>query len=100
MLISIIRQSCFSLSSDDGILLDGDICADLAEEAWLVGLWLKGPHTFSKRERECIVIRLDLAHCDGGLLTDSCHGSILGVEPRSLNVGVLLRVTLVAMFLR
>jgi hypothetical protein len=66
-----------SLSCDNGVLLNGHVGADPAEEGWLVRLGLKSPNSLTKRKRKSVVIGLNLAGCNGGLLTDCSNSGIL-----------------------
>jgi hypothetical protein len=90
--------SC-SLSGDDIVLLDSNIGANSTEESWGIRFRLLRPDPIAQGEREGVVIGEDLANLNFWLLAHCSDGSILGVQPRSLDVGVLLRVTLVTVFL-
>ena len=90
--------SC-SLSGDNIVLLDSNICANSAEECRGIRFGFLRPDPITQGEREGVVIGENLAHLNLWLLAHCSHGSILGIEPRSLDVSVLLRVTLVTVFL-
>ncbi len=90
----------FSFSCDNSILLNSHVCADSAEVAWLIRFRLESPNSLPERKWESVVIGLNLGHCDCGLLTDCSNRGVLWVKPRSLNIGVLLWITFVAMLLR
>ena len=80
-----------SFSSYDSILLLGNIWTNSAIGSWMVKLRVVVPHTISKCKRGSIIIWLHLTSATLALINslDTC---ILGIQPCSLNISLLLRI--------